>query len=221
MATPAETSAVRRAARAAAVLVAAGTVAVGLVALVHDLAEPRIEASRQAQHLAQLTAILGDVTYDNDPLSDIVSVHDPELLGSEEPLVAHRVRRGGEAVAVLVNAVAPDGYAGPIRLIVAVDAQGRLLGVRVVEHRETPGLGDLIDERRSDWIHGFDGRSLGDPPVARWQVRKDGGDFDQFTGATITPRVIVRAVRGVLEYVARHHDELFGAAPAPGGPGTP
>jgi len=214
-------SATRRALRAAAVLAVAAACAVGLVAVVHELATPRIVDVQRARRVAQLTAVMGNIAYDNDPLSDIVSVHDPELLGSEEPLVAHRVRRGGEAVAVLVNAVAPDGYAGPIRLIVAVDAQGRLLGVRVVEHRETPGLGDLIDERRSDWIHGFDGRSLGDPPVARWQVRKDGGDFDQFTGATITPRVIVRAVRGVLEYVARHHDELFGAAPAPGGPGTP
>lgn len=214
-------SALRRALRAAAVLAIAAACAVGLVAVVHELAAPRIADVQRARRVAQLTAVMGNIAYDNDPLSDIVPVHDPELLGSEEPQVAHRVRRGSETVAVLVNAVAPDGYAGPIRLIVAVDAQGRLLGVRVVEHRETPGLGDLIDERRSDWIHGFDGRSLGDPPAARWQVRKDGGDFDQFTGATITPRVIVRAVRGVLEYVARHHDELFGAAPAPGGPGTP
>jgi electron transport complex protein RnfG len=99
-------------------------------------------------------------------------------------------------------------------LLVAVDAGGRLLGVRVLAHRETPGLGDLIEERRSGWIHGFDGRSLGDPPAARWQVRKDGGDFDQFTGATITPRAIVRAVRGALEYVDRHRAELFGGSAA-------
>jgi electron transport complex protein RnfG len=213
-------SAPRRALRAGAVLAIAAACAAGLVAVVNQYTEPRIAAVQRAQRVAQLTAVMGGIAYDNDPLSDIVSVHDPELLGSEQPLLAHRVRLGDETVAVLVNAVAPDGYAGPIRLLVAVDAQGRLLGVRVLEHRETPGLGDLIDERRSRWIHGFDGRALDDPPRARWQVRKDGGDFDQFTGATVTPRAIVRAVRDALEYVARHHDELFGAAPASSGPGT-
>jgi len=214
-------SAPRRALHAGAVLAIAAACAAGLVAVVNQYTEPRIAAVQRAQRVAQLTAVMGGIAYDNDPLSDIVSVHDPELLGSEQPLLAHRVRLGDETVAVLVNAVAPDGYAGPIRLLVAVDAQGRLLGVRVLEHRETPGLGDLIDERRTRWIHGFDGRALDDPPRARWQVRKDGGDFDQFTGATITPRAIVRAVRDALEYVARHHDELFGATPASSGPGTP
>jgi electron transport complex protein RnfG len=199
------------------VLAAAAIAAVGLVAVVYDLARPRIEAAQRAQRMAQFAALLGGTAYDNDPLADTVMLRDPELLGSDEPLAAYRVRRGGATVAVLVNAVAP-GYGGPIRLLIAVDAGGRLLGVRVLEHRETPGLGDLIEERRSGWIHGFSGRSLDDPPRARWQVRKDGGDFDQFTGATITPRVIVRAVRAALEYVERHRTELFGgpaAATAP------
>jgi len=204
----------RRALRAAAVLATAAIAAVGLVALVHDLARPHIEAAQRAQRVAQLTAMLGGLAYDNDPLADTVMLRDPELLGSDEPLAAYRVRRDGATVAVLVNAVAPEGYGGPIRLLIAVDAGGRLLGVRVLEHRETPGLGDPIEERRSDWIHGFDGRSLDDPPRARWQVRKDGGDFDQFTGATVTPRVIVRAVRGTLEYVERHRAELFGGPAA-------
>jgi electron transport complex protein RnfG len=211
----------RRALRAAAVLAVAAACAVGVVSVVNDLAGPRIEAVQRARRVAQLTAVVGSVAYDNDPLTDVVSVHDPELLGSPDPLLAHRVRRGEETVAVLVNAVAPDGYSGPIRLLVAVDPRGRLLGVRVLEHRETPGLGDLIEERRSGWIRGFDGRSLGDPPAARWQVRRDGGDFDQFTGATITPRAIVRAVRDTLEYVSRHHDELFGATQASDGAFTP
>ncbi len=207
--------------RAALVLAIAATCAVGLVSVVNELAQPRIAAVQRARQVAQLTAVMGPVSFDNDPLTDTVSVRDPELLGSSEPLTVHRVRRGGETVAVLVNVIAPDGYSGPIRLLVAVDAQGRLLGVRVLDHHETPGLGDRIEERRSSWIHGFDGRSLGDPPAERWQVRKDGGDFDQFTGATITPRAIVRAVRNTLEYVARHQEELFGAAPAPIEPGTP
>jgi len=209
--------AARRALHAAAVLAAAAIAAFVLVSVVHDRAEPRIEASRRAQQLAQLTAVLGDLAYDNDPLADTLLLRDPELLGTDQPLVAHRVRRAGTTVAVLLNAVAPDGYAGPIRLLVAVDGAGRVLGVRVLEHRETPGLGDVIEERRSDWIHGFDGRSLGDPPPDRWAVRRDGGDFDQFTGATVTPRAVVGAVRKALVYVERHRDELFEAAmpPAP------
>ena len=204
-------SPLKSAAVAAAVLAAAAVVAVAGLALVHERAAPQIEASRRAQHLRQLTALLGDAAFDNDPLSDTVSMLDPELLGTDEPLIAHRVRLGATPVAVLLNVVAPDGYAGAIRLLVAIDPQGRLLGVRVLEHHETPGLGDLVEERRSNWIRNFDGRALGDPPVERWTVRKDGGDFDQFTGATVTPRAIVQAVRNALLYFSRHQDELLAA----------
>lgn len=205
----------RRAVRTAAVLAAAAVAAVAVVSLVHDRAEPLIEASRRAQQLAELTAVLGELAYDNDPLTDTLLLHDRELLGSEQPLRAHRVRRAGTTVAVLLNVVAPDGYAGPIRLLLAVDDAGRVLGVRVIEHRETPGLGDVIESRRSDWLRGFDGRSLADPPPGRWEVRRDGGDFDQFTGATVTPRAVVRAVRKALIYVERQHAQLFEAtAPA-------
>jgi electron transport complex protein RnfG len=125
------------------------------------------------------------------------------------------VRLGGRTLAVLLGAVAPDGYSGAIRLLVAVGTDGRVIGVRVLEHRETPGLGDFIETRRSDWIHGFAGRSLGDPPPAGWQVRKDGGEFDQFTGATVTPRAVVRAVRNALTYFDRHRTELLAQPPAP------
>jgi electron transport complex protein RnfG len=203
-----------RALRAAAALAVTAALAVGLVSLVHDLAQPRIEAVQRAQRVAQLTAVLGGLAYDNDPLADTILLQDEELLGAAGPLLAYRVRLGGETVALLLNVVAPDGYGGPIRLLVAVDARGHVRGVRVLGHRETPGLADLIEERRSGWIHGFDGRSLGDPPAERWQVRKDGGDFDQFTGATVTPRAVVRAVRDALEYVARHRGELFATSPA-------
>ena len=133
MATPANDAPARRAARAAAVLVAAGVISVGLVAVVHDRAEPRIEASRRAQRLAQLTAVLGNVAYDNDPLTDTLMVLDPELLGTDEPLAVHRVRLGDQTLAALLNVVAPDGYSGAIRLLVAISAEGRVLGVRVLE----------------------------------------------------------------------------------------
>jgi electron transport complex protein RnfG len=216
MGTPGVDTSARRALRAAAVLGAAAVLAVGLVALVHDLAQPRIEASQRAQRLARLTAVLGGVRYDNDPLADVIFVRDAELLGADEDMPVHRARLGGAPAALLIAAVAPDGYSGAIRLLVAVGADGRLLGVRVLAHRETPGLGDAIDERRSPWILIFDGRSLADPTAERWRVRKDGGDFDQFTGATVTPRAVVRAVHNVLVYYDGHREQLFSAPPAVG-----
>jgi electron transport complex protein RnfG len=218
MATPGGESRVQRAWHAAAALTVAAILAVGLVALVHDRAQPYIEATQRAERLKQLTAILGDVAYDNDPLTDTLLVSDAEYLGSDEPVLIHRVRLGDQPVAVLLNVVAPDGYTGALRMLVAIDTQGRLLGVRVLEHRETPGLGDFVEERRTDWIHGFDGRSLADPPLARWQVRKDGGDFDQYTGATVTSRAVTHAVRDALTYVERHRADIFAPPTAPVAP---
>jgi electron transport complex protein RnfG len=214
MAMPGRDSPLGRALLAAVALAAAAVLAVGLVALVHDRAAPYIEASQREARLAQLTAILGNLAYDNDPLSDTVVVRDPEYLGTSEPVTVHRVRRAGQPVAVLLNAVAPDGYSGAIHLLVAVSAQGRVIGARVLEHRETPGLGDFIEARRSAWIHHFDGRSLDNPPAVRWQVRKDGGDFDQYTGATVTSRAVVHAVRDALTYFERNRAQLFAAPTA-------
>jgi Na+-translocating ferredoxin:NAD+ oxidoreductase subunit G len=150
---------------------------------------------------------------------DVVLVRDPELLGTPGQVSVYRARQRGRPVAVVISPVAPVGYSGPIRLLVGILADGTLSGVRVVSHRETPGLGDKVELERDDWILGFDGRSLGDPPVSRWAVRRDGGVFDQFTGATVTPRAVVRAVRDALVYFEAHRDELF-AAPA-GAAGLP
>lgn len=198
--------------RAAALLVAASVCTVGLVSVVHDLARPTIEASERARRVAQLAEVLGPARYDNDLLGDVVAVRDRELLGTDEPVPVYRARLGGRPVAALLVAVAPDGYSGAIRLLIAVDTQGRLLGVRVLSHRETPGLGDAIDVRKSRWIESFTGRSLGDPAEARWKVRKDGGEFDQFTGATVTPRAVVHAVRNALLYFERHRADIFAAS---------
>lgn len=209
MATPDPDESRRRPLRAALTLAVAAAVAVGAVALVHDLARPRIEANERAQRVARLAAVLGSAAYDNDLLRDVAYVRDPELLGTDERLPVYRARLGGRPVAALIETVAPDGYAGAIRLLVAVGADGRLLGVRVLRHKETPGLGDGIDERKSSWILRFTGRSLEDPAPARWKVRKDGGDFDQFTGATVTPRAVVGAVEDALLYFQAHRDEIF------------
>jgi electron transport complex protein RnfG len=208
------TETTRRTARAALALGAAVAVAVGVLALVHEGTSARVAATERAQRLAYFDTLLGGARHDNDLLADRVLVHDPELLGTDERVPVYRARREGQPVAAIIASVAPDGYSGAIRLLVAIAADGRLLGVRVVAHKETPGLGDAIDERKSDWIHGFAGRSLASPPPPRWTVRKDGGDFDQFTGATVTPRAVIQAVYRTLQYFERHEAEIF-AAPSP------
>ena len=201
----------RRPLRAALLLAAAAVVTAGVAAIVNDLARPRIEANERAQRVAQLAQVLDGTPYDNDLLQDFVTARDAERLGTDESLPVYRARQAGRPVAAILTTVAPDGYAGSIRLLVGVDADGHLLGVRAVAHSETPGLGDAIDERKSTWIDGFKGRSLGDPALERWQVRKDGGDFDQFTGATVTPRAVVRAVVNALLYFEANRATLLAA----------
>ena len=142
-----------------------------------------------------------------------------ELPGSEDAII-YRIFSVGQPVAALFVVSAREGYAGPIRLLVGVDVDGRVTGVRVLAHRETPGLGDLVETSKSDWVEQFDGRSLGDPVAAGWAIRTDGGTFDQLTGASVTPRAIVKAVRQTLEYFAANPEAIF-AAPADVTPGVP
>lgn len=185
-----------------------------LLAGIHELTRERVAAREHAQALARLAAVLPSALHDNDPLAETVHLAD-ERLGPGRQRI-HTARRDGRVVAVAITATAADGYAGPIRFITGIDRAGHILGVRVLEHGETPGLGDPIEERRSDWIHGFAARSLGDPPAPGWTVRREGGDFDQFTGATITPRALTRAIARVLEFHAARHAQLYDAAgPAP------
>lgn len=121
-------------------------------------------------------------------------------------------RQGDEPIAVIVPAVAPDGYNGDIQLIVGINIDGTLAGVRTISHHETPGLGDKIDLKKSDWILGFNGKSLTNPPPSQWKVKKDKGDFDQFTGATITPRAVVKQVYKTLKYYNEDQVRLLKAA---------
>jgi Na+-translocating ferredoxin:NAD+ oxidoreductase subunit G len=202
-----------RVVRGALSLAAAVGAAVVLLALVHDATRDRVTASERAHRAAAFDRVLGNASYDNDLLADRIEVRDPELLGTDASLPVYRARLAGRPVAAVLESVAPDGYSGSIRLLVGVTPDGRLLGVRVLQHQETPGLGDEIEERRSDWIRSFDGRSLGRPPTASWKVRKDGGAFDQLTGATVTPRAVVAAVRNTLLFVERQGPALFAPAP--------
>jgi electron transport complex protein RnfG len=201
--------------RSAALLAVAAVFAFGLVAVVHEATRREIAAAEHRREMARFAEVLQGQRFDNDLLADRIELRDPELLGTDEPVPAYRARLLGQPVAVVLAPVAPDGYAGSIHLLVGIAPDGRLLGVRVVRHRETPGLGDFIETRKSSWIRGFDGRSLGDPPRERWAVRRDGGDFDQYTGATVTPRAVVTAVANALEYFARHRDVLLAPPGAP------
>lgn len=181
----------------------------GLVAFTHQQTKDRIAANVRESMLRQLNALVPADSIDNDMLADTITVSNKDLLGNDNTLV-YIGRRNQQPVAAVFTPMVPDGYSGPIKLLVAVRTDGTLGGVRVVAHKETPGLGDKVEERRSDWIYGFEGKSLQDPPPGRWKVKRDGGDFDQFTGATITPRSIVNAVKNTLIFYRNNASQLFG-----------
>jgi electron transport complex protein RnfG len=196
------------------------SIVLGLVALVVTLAlagtqlltREQIAAQQRAAEARAYDEILPPARYDNALLDDFRLVEDRELLGLQQPRKILVARLGGEAQAVIVPATAPDGYGGAIELIVGINADGTVAGVRVVAHKETPGLGDKIDARKSRWIDAFAGRSLGDPAPAQWAVKKDGGAFDQFTGATITPRAVTATVKRTLQYFEANREALLAAA---------
>ncbi len=185
----------------------------GLVAFTFDSTAERIAENQRRALLKNLNELLPSSRYDNDIFSDILMVHNSELLGTNEPVPVYRARKNGWPIAAVLAPVAPDGYNGNIRLLVAINLDGTLAGVRVIKHRETPGLGDGIEASRSDWILGFNGKSLSNPSKEGWGVKRDGGRFDQFTGATITPRAVVKAVHKALLYFKRNKQHLFERAP--------
>ena len=189
------------------VLLAAGLTAV--IAVVAGITRERIAHNEQAWITQRLDALVPPAMHDNDLLADAIAVTSPDLLGSAQPVRIYRARRGGAPVAAVIRAIAPDGYRGPIELLVAIGRDGRLIGVQVIRHNETPGLGDAFESRDVHWLDRFRGRSLTDPPTQRWTVRRDGGDFDAFTGATITPRAIIKAVRNALDYYQRNSQRIF------------
>jgi electron transport complex protein RnfG len=200
----------RESLRSGVQLALAALVATALLAGTWALTRERITRAEHQRQMDALAIVLPAERRDNDLVADVVTVAAEPWLG--QPLATvHRARLRGEDSALVLSVVAPDGYSGDIGLLVAVDREGRVLGVRVSEHRETPGLGDDIEAGRSDWITRFTGRSLGDPAPSDWAVRRDGGAFDQFAGATVTPRAVVRAVRRSLEFVQRHGAQLYSA----------
>lgn len=194
----------------AGILLAAFALAGGsLLALTYSSTHERIAQNEREFTLRSLNQIVDAQRYDNDLFTDLLMVTDQDLLGAKDPVEVYRARRDGKPVAAIIASTAPDGYNGKIHLLVGVNTDGSLAGVRVTTHRETPGLGDGIEIERSNWVLDFDGRSLGNPDMTGWQVKRDGGEFDQFTGATITPRAVIKAVKNTLIYFAAHKEELF------------
>lgn len=204
---------VRNMSISAALLGLFAVVGTGLVALTYDQTHERIVANEREALLRSLHALVPPESHDNNLAADTIELISPFHFGTDAPITVYRARRDGRPIAAVFSTVAPDGYSGNIKLLVAVRHDATLAGVRVVSHRETPGLGDRIDEQRSDWIHIFDNRSLENPAPKDWKVKRDGGVFDQLTGATITPRSVVQAVYRTLLYYREHADEIFVETP--------
>ncbi len=182
-----------------------------LLAWTFELTHETIARSVEQEKLKLIAQIAPPGTYDNDIMKDALQLADDRLLGGASTV--YRGRLNGRPSIAVLQAIAPDGYSGRISLIIAIHSDGRLGGVRVVSHRETPGLGDYIEIAKSNWITGFDGASLESRRDSEWKVKKDGGSFDYRAGATITPRAIVKAVHKALQYHAQHRDELFAQTP--------
>jgi electron transport complex protein RnfG len=193
--------------RAVASLALFGALAALTIGAADQLTRPRIAANETAALLAQLHELVPADRHDNDLATDTVQL---PIDGPAAPTrTVYRARRGGLPVAAILTTEAPDGYSGPIRLLVAIDAAGTVLAVRVASHRETPGIGDFIDVARSRWIDVFRNRSLAVPGPERWQLRSDGGDFDAVAGATVTSRAMVGGVRRALEFHASRGEALW------------
>lgn len=187
-------------------------VTAGIVAAAHSLTADRIAHNIRLAQAKALNEIVPIGSYDNDLLADTLSLQnfDTTLLGPiKDNVNINFARINGEITTVLIPTVAPDGYTQEIGILVGIKPDGSLAGVRVTEHRETPGLGDKVDLKKSPWILGFAGKSLTNPEETQWTVKKDGGDFDQFTGATITPRAVVKAVKRAQLFFNKHQEVLL------------
>lgn len=187
------------------------TIGAALVGLSYDETYETIRENERRTLLKQLNHIVPAEKYDNDLLADTIEIAADQKLGTTETSMAYRAKKQGKNIAVVFSVVAPGGYNGSIHMLVGIYSDGSLAGVRVVKHRETPGLGDAVEERRSDWILTFSGKSLSEPDSRQWKVKRDGGAFDQFTGATVTPRAVVKAVHSALLYFESNKKFLLDA----------
>jgi electron transport complex protein RnfG len=179
------------------------------VAVTENTTRTKIANNERLVLLRNLNALLPAEELDNDIVNDTTTAPASTLLGKKNDTIVYRARLQDNPVAAIFNSIAPNGYSGKIHLLVGVYADGSVAGVRAVKHSETPGLGDAIDTQKTDWVFSFNNRSLISPAPSKWLVKKDGGDFDQFTGATITPRAVVLAVKNTLLYYQQNAEHLF------------
>jgi electron transport complex protein RnfG len=199
----------KHAVKTAITLVAFAFVGTAMLAYVFDITRAPIEASEKEARLALFKEILPESTYNNDLLKDSIEIAPNELLGNRQSSVANIAKLNNKTAGVILEAIAHDGYAGDIKLLVAIRADGSISGVRVLAHKETPGLGDYIDIARSNWIKLFNDESVNRTPVEQWHVKKDGGKFDYMVGATITPRAVVKVVLKTLQFYELNKQALF------------
>ncbi len=183
-----------------------------LLLVVRFVTAPVIAEAERQTLLNTFDQVLPNNLYDNDPLENQMQITDTdylELLGTTEPVIIYRAYNNNQPAGVIFQTIAPNGYSGNIYILMGVFPDGRVSGVRVIKHAETPGLGDKIELAKSNWILEFSGRGLRDENRTRWAVKKDNGDFDQFTGATITPRAVVGAVKNALTVINDMRDKLY------------
>ena len=197
--------------KSGATLALIAAICTALVAATYQLTVDRIADNDRAS----LEPVLEGISYDSGISESRLVIAPPHDLPGSEAALIYRVFDEGEPVAALIAMTARDGFSGSIRILVGIDVNGAVTGVRILQHRETPGLGDKIESTRSNWIHQFGGRSLLDPVMTAWAIKRDGGDFDQLTGASITPRAVIGALRDTLIYFDAHRDEIF-TTPASG-----
>ena len=183
-------------------------VGTAMVAYTNDSTADKVAYNKRQYTLDKLHELISPNAHDNNLERDTIQVTDPRL-GTSQAMLVYRARKQGKPVAAIIESIAPDGYSGNIEMLVGIRANGTLLGVRVVDHQETPGLGDAIDIRKSNWIRQFENRSLKQPDPGNWKVKRDGGAFDQITSATISSRAVVKAVYNTLQYFSEHRLDLF------------
>lgn len=184
-------------------------VATAMVFSMYFFTRTQIDTNERQVMIGQLESVLASVHYDNDLLGHAFQLNAEQATGVAGPMPYYLAQQEHRIVALVFTVVAPDGYSGPIKMLIGLRPNGEILAVRVIAHQETPGLGDGIDIKKSSWITQFHNQSLARTKAADWKVKKDNGSFDQMTGATITPRAVVKAIKTLLVYYRSHQHQLL------------
>jgi electron transport complex protein RnfG len=191
------------------ILAAMAAVCTTLIAVTHRYTAPLIHANEQAYLEESLKPVLGGIRYENELAKSMLTLPAPHGLPGSDPAVIYRIYADGIPAAALFVVTARDGFSGPIKLLIGIRIDGSLTAVRVLQHKETPGLGDMIETVKSDWLLQFDNTSLVAPDRESWLIKRDGGAFDQLTGASVTPRAVIKAIRETLLYFESNSDRVF------------